>query len=108
TEAPFISQLTHFSDDTLRRPFALIETKVQQLRKNVAKWFQFQSLRNLEAEYVFNRLADSLAHWQQLLTEIKKARATFDTSEKQGSFSVFMVMAQGVEVVVVVAFQRQR
>ncbi|KAH7874452.1 dynein heavy chain, N-terminal region 1-domain-containing protein [Lentinula edodes] len=97
TETTYTSLLTHFSDDTLRRPFALIETKVQQLREYVAKWFQFQSLWDLEAEYVFNRLGDSLAHWQQLLTEIKKARATFDTSETQKSFGVCAIDYEQVQ-----------
>lgn len=59
---------------TLERPFTLIETKVQHLKNYVGKWFQFQSLWDLEMEYIFNRLGDSLAHWQQLLTKIKKAR----------------------------------
>ena len=47
-------QLTRFTDNTLQRPFALIENKVQQLKEYVAKWLQFQSLWDLEAEYVFN------------------------------------------------------
>ncbi|KAF8883831.1 dynein heavy chain, N-terminal region 1-domain-containing protein [Infundibulicybe gibba] len=63
-------------------------TKVQQLKDYVGKWLQFQSLWDLEAEYVFNRLGDSLANWQQLLTEIKKARSTFDTSDIEKSFGV--------------------
>ncbi|KAH9066966.1 dynein heavy chain, N-terminal region 1-domain-containing protein [Lactarius deliciosus] len=58
--------LTQFADDTLQRPFVLIEAKVQQLKDYVAKWLQFQSLWDLEAEY----------HWQQLLTEIKRSRIT--------------------------------
>ncbi|KAJ3972627.1 dynein heavy chain, N-terminal region 1-domain-containing protein [Lentinula raphanica] len=97
TETTYTSLLTHFSDDTLQRPFALIEAKVQQLREYVAKWLQFQSLWDLEAEYVFNRLGDSLAHWQQLLTEIKKARATFDTSETQKSFGVCAIDYEQVQ-----------
>ncbi|KIK50387.1 hypothetical protein GYMLUDRAFT_987770 [Collybiopsis luxurians FD-317 M1] len=44
---------------------------------------------DLEAEYVFSHLGDSLAHWQQLLTKIKKARSTFDTTEMQKSFGPF-------------------
>jgi hypothetical protein len=79
-------QLTQFPDDTLERPFALIEQKVQELKAYVGKWFQFQSLWDLEAESVYARLGDSLALWQQLLTEIKKARSTFDTSETQRTF----------------------
>ncbi|TFK48049.1 cytoplasmic dynein heavy chain 1 [Heliocybe sulcata] len=93
----YTSLLTHFPDNTLERPFALIENKVQQLRDYVGKWLQFQSLWDLEAEYVFNRLGDSLANWQQLLTEIKKARSTFDTSETQKSFGVCVIDYEQVQ-----------
>jgi dynein heavy chain 1 len=79
----FILTMFLVTDNALEIPFALIETKVQQLKEHVAKWLQFQSLWDLEVEYIFNRLGDPLAHWQQLLTEIKKARSTFDTSETQ-------------------------
>ena len=79
------------------RPFALIETKVQQLKEYVAKWLQFQSLWDLEAEYVFNRLGEDLSHWQQLLTEIKKARSTFDTSETSKSFGVCVIDYEQVQ-----------
>ena len=91
------TQLTRFADDTLQRPFALIESKVQQLKDYVAKWLQFQSLWDLEAEYVFNRLGDSLANWQQLLIEIKKARSTFDTSDTQKSFGVCIIDYEQVQ-----------
>ncbi|KAH9920337.1 cytoplasmic dynein heavy chain 1 [Fomitopsis serialis] len=97
TEATYTSLLTHFTDATLERPFLLIEQKVQQLREYVAKWLQFQSLWDLEAEYVFSRLGDSLANWQQLLTEIKKARSTFDTSETQKSFGVCVIDYEQVQ-----------
>ncbi|KAF9649981.1 hypothetical protein BDM02DRAFT_3112755 [Thelephora ganbajun] len=97
SETTYTSLLTRFTDNTLQRPFALIENKVQQLKDYVAKWLQFQSLWDLEAEYVFNRLGDSLANWQQLLTEIKKARSTFDTSETQRSFGVCIVDYEQVQ-----------
>ncbi|KAJ3566624.1 hypothetical protein NP233_g6881 [Leucocoprinus birnbaumii] len=90
-EITYVSLLTKFTDNTLERPFQLIENKVQQLKDYVAKWLQFQSLWDLEAEYVFNRLGDSLSHWQQLLIEIKKARSTFDTSETSKSFGVCVI-----------------
>lgn len=85
-------QLTHFTDDGLRRPFALIEAKTQLIKDYVAKWLQFQSLWDLEAEYVFNRLGEDLAQWQQLLTEIKKTRSTFDTSDTSKSFGSVCVI----------------
>ena len=90
--------MTRFPENTnLERPFALIETKVQHLKDYVGKWLQFQSLWDLEAEYVFNRLGDSLANWQQLLTEIKKARSTFDTSDTQKSFGVCVIDYEQVQ-----------
>jgi multidrug resistance efflux pump len=79
-------QLTQFPDDSLERPFALIEAKVQALKAYVGKWLQFQSLWDLEAEAVFARLGDDLARWQQLLGEIKRARSLFDTRETQRAF----------------------
>ncbi len=75
----------------------LIENKIQKVTEYVGKWLQFQSLWDLEAEYVFNRLGDSLANWQQLLTEIKKTRSTFDTSETDKSFGVCVVDYEQVQ-----------
>jgi len=46
---------------------------------------------DLKAEYVFNRPRDSLANWQQLLTEIKKVRSTFDTSDMRKSLGVCVI-----------------
>ncbi|EIW86124.1 cytoplasmic dynein heavy chain 1 [Coniophora puteana RWD-64-598 SS2] len=96
-ETTYTSLLTQLPDEILQRPFSLIDQKVRELKEYVAKWLQFQSLWDLEAEYVFNRLGDSLAHWQQLLTEIKKARSTFDTSETQKGFGVCVVDYEQVQ-----------
>ena len=81
----------------MEKPFILIENKVQQLKDYVGKWLQFQSLWDLEADYVFNRLGDSLAHWQQLLTEIKRTRATFDTSETQHTLGACVIDYEQVQ-----------
>ncbi|KAH9927411.1 dynein heavy chain [Epithele typhae] len=97
TELTYTSLLSKFPDATLEKPFMLVEQKVQSLKEYVAKWLQFQSLWDLEADYVFNRLGDSLANWQQLLTEIKKARSTFDTSETQKSFGVCVIDYEQVQ-----------
>ena len=81
----------------MEKPFSLVELKIQQIKEYVGKWLQFQSLWDLEAEYVFSRLGDSLAHWQQLLTEIKKTRSTFDTSETQKSFGACVIDYEQVQ-----------
>ena len=46
---------------------------------------------------MFKRLGDSLANWQQLLTEIKKTRSTFETSDTQKSFGVCVIDYEQVQ-----------
>jgi dynein heavy chain 1, cytosolic len=54
-------------------------------------------LWDLEGEYVYQRLGDSLAQWQQLLLEIRKTRSTFDNSETQKSFGVAVIDYEQVQ-----------
>lgn len=72
----------------LRRPFQIIELKVREISDYVDKWLQFQSLWDLEAEAVYGRLGDSLVEWGQLLSDIRQARTTFDTTETRKDFGV--------------------
>ncbi|KAJ9480171.1 Dynein heavy chain, cytoplasmic [Pseudozyma hubeiensis] len=91
TQQDYTSLLTRFQDDSLTRPFVLIEAKLAEVGSYVSKWLQFQSLWDLESEHVFARLGDSLANWQQLLAEIRRTRATFDNSDTQRSFGICVI-----------------
>ena len=50
----FFSQLTQFTDNTLEKPFRMVEAKVEEVSVYVGKWLQFQSLWDIEAEQVYN------------------------------------------------------
>ena len=63
----------------------------------VGKWLQFQLLWDLEVEYVFNQLGDSLTNWQQLLMEIKKTWSTFDNLDMEHSFRVCVINYEQVQ-----------
>ena len=63
-----------------------IEDRIHNINVYVDKWLQFQSLWDLQSEHVYDILGDDLANWLQLLQEIRKTRATFDTSESSRSF----------------------
>lgn len=89
--------LTNLTDGTLERPFALVEAKLEEVGGYVDKWLQFQSLWDLEAEYVYSQLGDRLSAWQQLLLEIRKTRSTFDNSETQRSFGVAVIDYEQVQ-----------
>lgn len=81
----------------MRQPYELIEDKVREVSAYVNKWLQFQSLWDLEADYVYNLLGDSLSAWQQLLSEIRKTRSTFDNSESSRSFGVAVIQYEQVQ-----------
>ncbi|RIB17434.1 hypothetical protein C2G38_1968783, partial [Gigaspora rosea] len=46
---------------------------------------------NLEPNYIYDRLGDDLNKWKQILSEIKKSRATFDNSDVERSFGFIVV-----------------
>ena len=63
-----------------------IEQRIQDVNAYVNKWLQFQSLWDLQSDHVYEVLGEDLSKWLQLLQEIRKTRATFDTSESSRSF----------------------
>ncbi|KAF9161045.1 hypothetical protein DFQ26_004928 [Actinomortierella ambigua] len=89
--------LTKIPDDSLSKAYEIVETKVQQVKGYVEIWLQYQSLWDLESQYIFNLLGDDLAKWQQLLLEIKKARSTFDNSETEQSFGPVVIDYEQVQ-----------
>ncbi|KAG0004346.1 hypothetical protein BGZ79_009578 [Entomortierella chlamydospora] len=89
--------LTKIPDDSLTNAYEVIEAKVTQVKGYVDIWLQYQSLWDLESQYIFNFLGDDLAKWQQLLLEIKKARTTFDNSETEQSFGPVVIDYEQVQ-----------
>ncbi|KAI9731342.1 MAG: hypothetical protein M1834_005245 [Cirrosporium novae-zelandiae] len=70
----------------LSQVYSAIEERQDEISEYVEKWLQFQSLWDLRSEQVYDNLGDDLNNWLQLLQEIRKTRATFDTSEVTRSF----------------------
>lgn len=87
----------NFSEVTLQRPYVLIEEKIKDISRYVHKWLQFQSLWDLEADYLYGRLGESLSAWQQTLSEIRKTRSTFDNSETLQDFRVCVIHYEQVQ-----------
>lgn len=82
----------------LSEVYKIMEDKLDEIATYVDKWLQFQSLWDLQSEYVYDLLGENLANWLQLLQEIRKTRATFDTSESSQSFGTVIVDYEQVQV----------
>lgn len=75
----------------LSRAADLIEDRIAKISAYVDKWLRFQALWDLEADAVYSRLGDSLAGWSQLLSDIRQARSTFDTTDTRKDFGVCLI-----------------
>ncbi|PLW56951.1 hypothetical protein PCANC_02857 [Puccinia coronata f. sp. avenae] len=96
-EKTYQSLMGKLAPETLCRPYALIEEKLGEISCYVNKWLQFQSLWDLEADYLYGRLGESLSAWQQTLSEIRKTRSTFDNSESSQDFGVCAINYEQVQ-----------
>ncbi|KAL1922601.1 uncharacterized protein VTP21DRAFT_10140 [Calcarisporiella thermophila] len=93
----YVNLLTSLPDGSLEGAYSIVENKVREVSEYVGIWLQYQSLWDLESSYVIKILGEDLAKWQQILLEIKKARATFDNSETEQSFGPIVVDYEQVQ-----------
>ncbi|KAI4119433.1 MAG: hypothetical protein LQ345_000679 [Seirophora villosa] len=94
---PLFTHLPHRCIDDLSMVYRTMEAKLSEIREYVDKWLQFQSLWDLQSEHVVDALGDDLAGWLQLLQEIRKTRATFDTSEPSQVFGTVTIDYEQVQ-----------
>ena len=83
--------------EKLSLAYQTIEDRLREITKYVDRWLQFQSLWDLTPEHVVDFLGNDLAKWLQLLQEIRKTRATFDTSEASQTFGTVTVDYEQVQ-----------
>ena len=72
--------------DSIEQVYAVVDDRIDKIYAYLEAWLRYQSLWDLSSEQVFEQLGDDLVLWHQLLTEIKQARITFDTSGIKTSF----------------------
>uniref|UniRef100_UPI00358E5199 cytoplasmic dynein 1 heavy chain 1-like n=1 Tax=Myxine glutinosa TaxID=7769 RepID=UPI00358E5199 len=64
---------------------------VDDVRKYVNEWLQYQSLWDMQSDNVYGRVAEDLHLWQNMLSDIRRSRATFDNAESRKSFGPVIV-----------------
>lgn len=58
-----------------------VEKLMGEVESYVQDWLRYQALWDLQPETVYDRLGIDMEKWIQILSDIKKSRATFDTSD---------------------------
>ena len=90
-------KLDKLANSQLKAAYLTVEDRLSEASSYVDRWLQFQSLWDLQADQVYNTLGHDLVNWLQILTEIRKSRATFDTSEIFRSFGVIAITFDQVQ-----------
>lgn len=90
-------QLDRLAANELKTAYLAVKNKLSEATLYVDRWLQFQSLWDLQAEQVYNTLGEDLNNWLQILTEIRKSRATFDTSENFRCFGIIAITFDQVQ-----------
>ncbi|KAJ2382228.1 dynein heavy chain, partial [Coemansia sp. RSA 2611] len=78
--ATYRDLLSRLPNSILFEAYASIERQVEQASEYVQIWLQYQALWDLQTDFVLQFLGEDLMRWQAMLLEIRRARATFDTS----------------------------
>ena len=68
-----------------------IENTISSVSKYVDEWLRYQALWDLQSDTLVSKFKDNIPNWMQLLTDIKKSRATFDTSDSRKEFGPVLI-----------------
>ena len=67
----------------------------RSMKGYVNEWLRYQALWDLQPDSLANRFKENIPDWMQLLADIKKSRATFDTSETRKEFGPSLFIDYG-------------
>ncbi|KAJ8666404.1 hypothetical protein QAD02_008066, partial [Eretmocerus hayati] len=75
----------------LEAAYKAIEVKMDEIVDYVDKWLRYQSLWDLQPENLYGKLNEDITSWMRCLNDIKKTRATFDTSDTRKEFGPVII-----------------
>nr|XP_018911901.1 PREDICTED: dynein heavy chain, cytoplasmic [Bemisia tabaci] len=75
----------------LEAAYKAIHKKIKQMTTYMDEWLTYQSLWDLQPESLYGKLGDDISLWMRCLSDVKKARTTFDTTETRKEFGPFVI-----------------
>ena len=91
------SELTSLTPSPLLSGYNAIDRVVTDVDNCVKEWTQYQSLWDMDFSHILTHVREDLGLWQQLLGEIKKARATVDNTSTRKAFGPIVVIYSMVQ-----------
>ncbi|BES93792.1 dynein heavy chain [Nesidiocoris tenuis] len=83
--------LTRLPQQSLFKAYESIDCKIKEVVTYIDEWLRYQSLWDLQSDMLYNRLTDDITIWMRCLSDVKKSRTTFDTSETRRTFGPIVI-----------------
>ena len=77
----YASLLDELDEAQLLHAYGAVETQLSAVGVYVNEWLQYQALWDMDPNAMFARIGTDVDEWQNLLTGIRKSRATFDNAK---------------------------
>ncbi|KAI4467240.1 dynein heavy chain [Holotrichia oblita] len=75
----------------LNGAYTAIAGKIKEIQTYVNEWLRYQTLWDLQSDNLYGGLGDDVNKWMECLNDIKKTRATFDTSDTRREFGPVII-----------------
>lgn len=79
------------STQVLESAYETIDNKIKKMQEYIFQWLTYQSLWDLQPDMLYNKLGENVSKWINTLVEIKKSRATFDTTDTRKEIGPLIV-----------------
>lgn len=79
------------STSVLEAAYETIDNKIKQMQEYIFQWLTYQSLWDLQPDMLYVKLNENVSKWINTLVEIKKSRATFDTTDTRKEIGPIVV-----------------
>ncbi|XP_073982188.1 dynein heavy chain, cytoplasmic isoform X4 [Rhodnius prolixus] len=76
---------------SLHQAYECIDKKIKDVVTYVDEWLRYQSLWDLQSDTLYSRLGSDITTWMRCLSDVKKSRTTFDTSETRRQFGPIVI-----------------
>ena len=87
----YSSALESVDRSVLKKAYCVIEDHLNKANEYTQKWLQYQALWDVSVDTIVEKVGISISKWQQLVTEIKAARSTIESSDEEKIFGILAV-----------------
>jgi dynein heavy chain 1 len=93
----FTDLLSKMNSSVIANAYKALHEKVNSAENYVKRWLSYEALWDIDIKRFYDRFGTNLKTWQQVLSEIKAGRNTFDTSQVSTNYGPIVINYKAVQ-----------